>query len=524
MSDVTLTSAVRNNLLALQGTQKLVDRTQGRLSTGLKVASAIDDPVAFFQAKALSDRAADFQSKKEAVDQGVSTLTTALQGITGVTTLVKQVKGLALNAQSASSQQIGSLVQQYNNLRTQLNNLAQDSQYQGLNLIAGAGETLSVSFSNITGSSLAVSSVDVTTSSKGLNLSKAVTSNGGFQVSFQNSTGVTVGADTVEVTYSGTATTLTSGAYTFSYGTATVSLTVYSAGNITGAAVAGTAYNLDQNFLTTTSTFADGTTFALRTNAQASYGGYAVTGGEIQNSQHLSIESQRLLVSGMYVNAAVSGFFINGLTGTTLNSGTYTFNIATQSVTFLVSCAGSTTGTFSTTSVFSNGQNLAFVQGCSTSSSAANVITLGGGLLSATYLNSGAISSGAYYSTNSSLTTIYGANVAATGQYNNVSGQEVLDANLSGTINKLVTQLDSNLQTLRSYAQSLGTNVALLNTRLDFTKNYVDVLQGGAGKLTLADLNEEGANLLALQTRQQLGIQALSFAGQNEKSILSLFR
>ena len=110
------------------------------------------------------------------------------------------------------------------------------------------------------------------------------------------------------------------------------------------------------------------------------------------------------------------------------------------------------------------------------------------------------------------------------GQINNISGQTVLDANLSGTINNLVTQLDANLQTLRSHAQSLGTNVALLNTRLDFTKNYVDVLQGGAGKLTLADLNEEGANLLALQTRQQLGIQALSFAGQNEKSILSLFR
>ncbi len=40
----------------------------------------------------------------------------------------------------------------------------------------------------------------------------------------------------------------------------------------------------------------------------------------------------------------------------------------------------------------------------------------------------------------------------------------------------------------------------------------------------LADLNEEGANLLALQTRQQLGIQSLAFAGQSEQSILGLFR
>ncbi|HBM11605.1 MAG TPA: flagellin, partial [Rhodospirillaceae bacterium] len=42
----------------------------------------------------------------------------------------------------------------------------------------------------------------------------------------------------------------------------------------------------------------------------------------------------------------------------------------------------------------------------------------------------------------------------------------------------------------------------------DFTNEYVNTLQGGSDKLTLADLNEEGANLVALQTRQQLGIQS----------------
>ena len=49
-------------------------------------------------------------------------------------------------------------------------------------------------------------------------------------------------------------------------------------------------------------------------------------------------------------------------------------------------------------------------------------------------------------------------------------------------------------------------------------------LEDGAGKLTLAEINEEGANLVALQVRQQLGIQALAFAGQSEQSILQLFR
>jgi flagellin len=80
------------------------------------------------------------------------------------------------------------------------------------------------------------------------------------------------------------------------------------------------------------------------------------------------------------------------------------------------------------------------------------------------------------------------------------------------------------LTTLRSNAQTLGSNVALLQTRLEFTEAYVNNLEGGAAKLTLANINEEGANLLAVQTRQQLGISALAFAGQAEQSILSLFR
>jgi flagellin-like hook-associated protein FlgL len=105
-----------------------------------------------------------------------------------------------------------------------------------------------------------------------------------------------------------------------------------------------------------------------------------------------------------------------------------------------------------------------------------------------------------------------------------VDGQSFIDSNLIGAVNNLVQHLNTNLETLRSYAQGLGTNVALLNTRLDFTNSYMNLLNAGSGKLTLADLNQEGANLLALQTRQSLGIQSLSFAGQNEKSILQLFR
>ncbi|PIW28816.1 MAG: flagellin-like protein, partial [Rhodospirillales bacterium CG15_BIG_FIL_POST_REV_8_21_14_020_66_15] len=91
------------------------------------------------------------------------------------------------------------------------------------------------------------------------------------------------------------------------------------------------------------------------------------------------------------------------------------------------------------------------------------------------------------------------------------SGVDFIAEGQSDDADTVIAGLDTALTTLRSNSQKLGSNVALLQTRLDFTENYVNTLEEGSGKLTLADLNQEGANLLALQTRQQLGISALAF-------------
>ena len=91
-----------------------------------------------------------------------------------------------------------------------------------------------------------------------------------------------------------------------------------------------------------------------------------------------------------------------------------------------------------------------------------------------------------------------------------------------GAVDQIITNLDSAISRVRATSAEWGTNVAILQTRLDFTNEYVNTLQGGSDKLTLADLNEEGANLVALQTRQQLGIQSLSIAGQQQQAILAL--
>ena len=274
--EVTLSSAVRSSLLSLAGTENLISRTQNRLSSGLKVASPIDNARIFFEAKGLNDRSSDFSEKKDGIDQGISSLSAALESVEAVDSLVNQLKGLANQAKSASTSELLSIQTQFNDLLDQVDNLTADSTYQGLNLVNGTGESLDVEFSNLTTSVINIASVDLTTGTLGLDI------------------------------------------------TSVVALTVAS-----------------------------------------------------------------------------------------------------------------------------------------------------------------------------TLTT---------------------------KLDDAITELDAALDTLRANGAELGSNVALLQTRLDFTEKYVNILEEGSAKLTLANITEEGANLVALQTRQQLGFSALAFAGQSEQSVLALFR
>jgi len=378
--NVTLSAAVRTNLLSLQNTSKLINTTQSRLSTGLKVGSPIDDPVAYFQAKSLNDRSSDFTQKKQGIDQGISTLTAATDAINGVESLVQQLKGLILNAKSATtSTEISNIVSQFSEIRNQIGYLTADAQYQGLNLVNGTGSTLKVDFSNDTASVLNVSSVDVTASRTGLSVNNIAAVSGNDVFSYGFASGETISANTV-------LTLTVGGGSTWSWGVGTHAFT---------------------------------------------YGGKTLT---------------------LSVGSTASG-------GIYESDGAWTVG---QTLTLTVGCTG----------------------------------TVSGGIVAAANVD---VSSG-------------------------VTGKTTVAVNATAGLNSMITSLDSALTTLRSRAQTLGSNVALLQTRLDFTTNYVNTLTAGAGKLNLADLNEEGANLLALQTRQQLGIQALSFAGQAEQGILGLFR
>lgn len=90
-------------------------------------------------------------------------------------------------------------------------------------------------------------------------------------------------------------------------------------------------------------------------------------------------------------------------------------------------------------------------------------------------------------------------------------------------IDAQLNKLGDALNVLRSHSSDFGSNLSIVQNRQDFTKEMINTLETGAANLTLADTNEEAANLLALQTRQQLSSTALSLSSQADQAVLRLF-
>ena len=134
--EITLTTATRTNLLSLQQTTDLIGRTQQRLATGLKVNSALDDALAYFKARNLNARASDLQNIKDNITGAVSVITAATQGLTSIESVLKQMKALAQSAVSApESSTRAKLASQFNELRSQVDGLAEDASFNGINLL-----------------------------------------------------------------------------------------------------------------------------------------------------------------------------------------------------------------------------------------------------------------------------------------------------------------------------------------------------------------------------------------------------
>jgi len=128
---------MRSNLLQLQQTSTLMTRTQARLASGKQVNSALDNPTNFFAAQSAQQRAGDLSDKKDNMSEAVQTVQAANNGITAITSLVSAAKGLAQSALGTSDTSTQSkLAVQYNTVRTQIDQLASDSGYRGMNLLS----------------------------------------------------------------------------------------------------------------------------------------------------------------------------------------------------------------------------------------------------------------------------------------------------------------------------------------------------------------------------------------------------
>ena len=162
MSDIVLSAGVRSNLLQLQQTSSLITSTQTKLATGKRVNSALDNPNNFFTAQGLDNRANDLSALLDSAATGINTIQAANNGISAITKLVQSAQSLASQALQTSDTTVrANLATQFDALRTQIDQLAGDSGFNGTNLLNG--DNLTVKLNETGTSSTTINGVTDTT-------------------------------------------------------------------------------------------------------------------------------------------------------------------------------------------------------------------------------------------------------------------------------------------------------------------------------------------------------------------------
>ena len=496
MPDIVLSSAVRDNLLSLKQTADLQSITQTRLATGLKVNTALDNPNSYFTAQSLNDRASDLSNLLDNMGQAVQTIRAADKGITSITKLVESAKAIANQALQTSSEYERKLfTSQYNDLLEQIEDMARDSSYKGKNLLAGAGNELEVIFNEDSTSNLTVNPVDFTDTSldDGLNLDDldaGGTGTSSFNL-FSGTTSISLSGLQASSNLTDLADWATGNVVSITDSSGTTNLTVGT--DITTVQDYVDALN-DLNGVhatfdeaTDSITITSGLDNPLYISKHNTGGGAATDGGDTGGTTTTMtvspLSSTATLVSsgGFQAGDTITITDGNGFEPASLEIDEET--TVSDLVTFINNVKG-LDATFSGGSISLIGE-VSF--DISSSNSDFNRTTLGSttGIVSLT---------------------------AAPSEFKS-------DTDIDRTLQAINAALDE----LRNAARSMGTALSTVEIRTDFTQNLINTLEVGAGHLTIADMNEEGANMLALQTRQQLSSTALSLANQADQSVLSLF-
>ena len=175
---ISTSTAVQTNLLALQRAAGVRNESARRLSTGLEVERATDGPSAFFQSQALTNRVSGLFEAKDNIGQALSAVEGALNGIDALTEITQQLRGIALAARGGSAETREAAASQFNALREQLGNLAQDATFQGTGLIQNNPESLTVTLNETGSSNLTV--VGAASDASGLGIGDALASYNNF--------------------------------------------------------------------------------------------------------------------------------------------------------------------------------------------------------------------------------------------------------------------------------------------------------------------------------------------------------
>jgi flagellin-like hook-associated protein FlgL len=170
-TSITLTAGMRKNLFSLQNTEKLLQTTQTRLATGQRVQKAVDDPINYFTALNHSQRADDLASRKDEMAESIQLISAANDGVESITSLIASAKSLAQSALSTSgTTSIETLKDQYNEVLNQIDDLAADSGYKGVNLLEDSTVSHDVKFDETGVSKLTVTGFNSTSTAEVLNL------------------------------------------------------------------------------------------------------------------------------------------------------------------------------------------------------------------------------------------------------------------------------------------------------------------------------------------------------------------
>jgi flagellin len=487
-SNITLSAGVRQNLLALQSTAALLGTTQNRLATGKKVNSALDNPTNFFTSSSLSSRASDLSAILDAMSNGINTLKAADNGLSAITTAVETMKATVSQARQDSSFKSTSFTVDASAIGT------------------ATAKNLTFSGGAVTGSvNVALNTATVSATLTGSQAVSATYTGGSFTIQAANLNGgnavsVTIADDTtaanvvIAINNALDAATGGDGGITASQTGGTLTLTGTTGNNIT---VDGTASVLTAFGFTSAQVSTNGVVGSVNSvdDLVTSINGNANLTGKVKASNDGGkLNVQNLSTEDLTAVGATAGGVVNGGTGasntTTVGGNTVRKNLITQfndlrtqldKLANDASFNGVNLLRGDTLKLVFNETNSSSISIVSQNANGVNVSVLGIGTATA-----------AEFSSNTSLDTR-------------------LDA------------LGTALTSLRSQASAFGSNLSIVQNRTEFTKAMINTLRTGADSLVLADSNEEAANLLALQTRQQLSTTALSLASQADQAVLRLF-